>query len=371
MPIRAVFDRTPPLAVAPSPSRRWRSRPRRPRAILLELYDAAHAYDATYLAARALAESAPYRVEPGAGAAAAERRALPANVARGRGQPDGRRELRQQHRLRRRAINGRAAALQPRQRRDHRAGGALARVVAGRPRHRRAGPDRCASARPTSTCSAPRTRCRPRAPARRRSPSSSPRPSATSRSAPPPSPTPARRRRASTWRRRRRSPPRTTCVTKRIALDQLVGRSNVAPKPAGGAGGAAGAGATRRRGAGSSAPPRSIRRCAGAPGRLRGRAARDREGARRRRLPTVDAVASVGRRPRHASSRAPPATAPAQHRPAAQHAALHRRRDPEPHQGNAGRSRSESRNDLEAARRGVDAGDAAGVSTRCSRARRR
>ena len=30
---------------------------------LLELYDAAHAYDATYLAARALAESAPYRVE--------------------------------------------------------------------------------------------------------------------------------------------------------------------------------------------------------------------------------------------------------------------------------------------------------------------
>ena len=34
--------------------------------------------------------------------------------------------------------------------------------------------------------------------------------SATSRSAPRPSPTPARRRRASTWRRRRRSPPRTT-----------------------------------------------------------------------------------------------------------------------------------------------------------------
>jgi outer membrane protein len=30
---------------------------------LLELYDMAHAYDATYLAARALAESAPYRVE--------------------------------------------------------------------------------------------------------------------------------------------------------------------------------------------------------------------------------------------------------------------------------------------------------------------
>jgi hypothetical protein len=30
---------------------------------LLELYDLAHGYDATYLAARAQAESAPYRVE--------------------------------------------------------------------------------------------------------------------------------------------------------------------------------------------------------------------------------------------------------------------------------------------------------------------
>ena len=30
---------------------------------LLDLYDAAHAYDATYLSARALYESAPYRVE--------------------------------------------------------------------------------------------------------------------------------------------------------------------------------------------------------------------------------------------------------------------------------------------------------------------
>src|SRR5215217_7322109 len=30
---------------------------------LLELYDAAHAFDATYLSARALAESVPYRIE--------------------------------------------------------------------------------------------------------------------------------------------------------------------------------------------------------------------------------------------------------------------------------------------------------------------
>ena len=30
---------------------------------LLELYDAAHGYDATYLSARALAESVPYRIE--------------------------------------------------------------------------------------------------------------------------------------------------------------------------------------------------------------------------------------------------------------------------------------------------------------------
>jgi len=30
---------------------------------LLELYDAAHGFDATYLSARALAESVPYRIE--------------------------------------------------------------------------------------------------------------------------------------------------------------------------------------------------------------------------------------------------------------------------------------------------------------------
>ena len=71
-------------------------------------------------------------------------------------------------------------------------------------------------------------------------------------------------------------------MTKRIALDQLVGRQQRRAEAAGGAGGAAGCPAGRRRGLVSRAAEGSIRR-SGAPSRLRGRPARDREGARRAR----------------------------------------------------------------------------------------
>ena len=120
-------------------------------------------------------------------------------------------------------------------------------------------------------------------------------------------------------------------VTKRIALDQLVGRSNVAPKqlavpvvlpvPQ-----------DRRRGIRLA---RRRRASGGAPGarRLRGGAARDREGAR--------PAPADGRRGRLGRQRPRPLPAGRlrpehQHRPAAQHADLRRRRDPEPDQGNAG-----------------------------------
>ena len=81
-------------------------------------------------------------------------------------------------------------------------------------------------------------------------------------------------------------------VTKRIALDQLVGRSNVTPKqlavpvvlPA-----AQG----RRRGVRRRARPRSIRRCAGRCVAFEV-AQLETEKARAQSLPTVDAVASVG-----------------------------------------------------------------------------
>ena len=62
---------------------------------LLELYEAAHAYDATYLAARALADSAHLPRRADARADAAERVALGQRRAR-RDQPDRRRELQQQ-----------------------------------------------------------------------------------------------------------------------------------------------------------------------------------------------------------------------------------------------------------------------------------
>ena len=62
---------------------------------LRELYEAAHAYDATYLAARALADSATYRVEQTRALEPGERFALRQRRP-GREQSDRRRELQQQ-----------------------------------------------------------------------------------------------------------------------------------------------------------------------------------------------------------------------------------------------------------------------------------
>ena len=104
--------------------------------------------------------------------------------------------------------------------------------------------------------------------------------------------------------------------------------------------------------------------------RLRGRAARDREGARRSasrrstrsaRSATAAALVQPGAyRQQHQR----------QHRRAAQHAALRRRRDPEPHQGNAGAGRARAQRPRGGAPR-RHPGDPPGLSTRCSRARPR
>ena len=352
---------------------RWLSRSprrRRARAILLELYEAAHNYDATYLAARALADSAQLPRRADARAEPAERVALGDRRPRSRQQPDRRLELRQQHAQR--LAERPPAALQPRQRRDDRAGRA-ARSTSSQADLDIAEQDLIAARqrRPTSTCSPRRTRWRRRAPARPRSPSSSPRPSATSRSAPRRSPTRARRRRASTSRRRRRSPPRTTCVTKRIALDQLVGRSNVEPRqlavpvalppprPA-------------RSTTGSAAPTTSTRRCAGAPSRSTSPSSRPRRRAPqpahrrrgRRRVGSGGRGTIAGRaltRPQH-QRRASASRSTCRSSPATRSRTASRKR---------WCSRSKSRNDLECARRTRRRRRRARPIYGCSRARRR
>ena len=245
-----------------------------------ELYDAARAYDATYLAARAQADSAPVPGRPGARRCCGRTSAL-AGQRRRASRPTCRRQPESDAtaRLRRRrspaaSRSSTAPTRRPSPRREALAGVALADLD-----DRRAGPDRARQPGLLRRARRPGHAGARRAPARRRSPSSSPRPSATSRSAPRPSPTRARRRPASTWRRRRRSPPTTTCVTKRIALDQLVGRSNVAPQAAGGAGGAAGCRTANVEEWVARADDEhpTVRQALVA---LRGRAARDREGAR-------------------------------------------------------------------------------------------
>jgi hypothetical protein len=120
-------------------------------------------------------------------------------------------------------------------------------------------------------------------------------------------------------------------VTKRIALDQLVGQSNVAPKqlavpvvlplPKTGVEEYVSRAAEEH-----PSVRRALGRLRGAPSsRPRRRATSGcRRSTRSPRSATAAASTSRALRPDH------------EHRPAAQHAALHRRRDPEPDQGDAG-----------------------------------
>ena len=210
--------------------------------------------------------------------------------------------------------------------------------------------------------------------ARPRSPSSWPRPSATSRSAPRPSPTRAKRRRASTSPAPREIAAENDLRTKRIALDQLVGRANVAPKPLA---------------VPVALPPLApanvdewvTRADAEHPPMRRARLAldiaqaRDREGAGR---PPADRRPDGELRPRpHRAGTATggpvqraPSTRQREHRRAAERAAVRRLLDPEPRSRKRWCSKSKSRNDLETARR-ASRRPRARRSTACSRARRR
>ena len=121
--------------------------------------------------------------------------------------------------------------------------------------------------------------------------------------------------------------------TKRIALDQLVGRSNVEPRqlrvpvvlpvPKSD---------VEEYVSRAAEEHPSVRRALVAyeVAQLETEKARAAESARRSTRSPRSATAAA------CSSRACSATAPREHRRAAQHAALRRRRDPEPHQGNAG-----------------------------------
>jgi hypothetical protein len=179
---------------------------------LQELYEAARGYDASYLAARSLAESVQYRVEQSR-ALLRPSASLSGGVSR---------------------INSEGTAP------TSNTNGSQIGVTAAYPLFNRANSVTVEQAVKQLDLAkaqldsaeqdlivrvaqayfdvlAARTRSTPRAPARPPSPSSWPRPSATSRSAPPPSPTRAKPRRATTWPPRRRSPPRTTCASSACA----------------------------------------------------------------------------------------------------------------------------------------------------------
>ena len=177
---------------------------------LQELYEAARAYDATYLSARALADSAQYRAEqaealrrPSASLSASTTRTevtLPQGYGSGSANATGA------------SLNGSYPLFN--RGNDATIDQAHKSLLVARADLETAEQDlivRVAQAY-FDVLASRRTRWPPRAPARPRSPNSWHRPSATSRSAPPPSPTPARRRRASTSPPRRRSRPRTTCA---------------------------------------------------------------------------------------------------------------------------------------------------------------
>jgi outer membrane protein len=175
---------------------------------LKELYEAARAYDATYLAAQALAQSADYRV-------AAGRRRWPGRRPRSTARrPIARRSaggwrLRQQfdrRHLSAGATRSSTAATTPPSPGRKSLESARADLETAEQdlivRVAQAYFDVLAAQDTLATC----------APTRPPSPSSWPRPSATSRSAPRPSPTRARRRPASTRHVATRSRPRTTCA---------------------------------------------------------------------------------------------------------------------------------------------------------------
>ena len=174
---------------------------------LLELYDAAHAYDATFLSARALAESVPYRIEqveallrPSASLATS---ALRVETDPAIGGNYG--------------SNSRSVSLSGRQPLFNRANEATVKQAERSLETARADLESAeqdlilrVSQAYFDVLAAQDTLATTRSRTRRRSASSSPRPSATSRSAPRPSPTRARRRHATTSPPRRRSPPRTS-----------------------------------------------------------------------------------------------------------------------------------------------------------------
>jgi outer membrane protein len=175
---------------------------------LQELYEAARGFDGTYLAAKALAQSAEYKAAQ-ADALARPSAAVTAGVNGSRSDPP---------KLTADTTHGASATLSGRYPLFNRANGLTieqARKGLVTAQADLDSPSRtwwCASPRPISTCWPRRTRWPPRAPARPPRPSNWLRPSATSKSAPPPSPTRAKRRRASTWTPSANWPPRTTCA---------------------------------------------------------------------------------------------------------------------------------------------------------------
>jgi outer membrane protein len=319
---------------------------------LQELYEAARGFDGTYLAAKALAQSAEYRAAQ-VEALARPSAAVSAGVNANRSDPP--KIAADTTQSASATLSGRYPLVQPRQRPDHRTG---AQGPGHRPGRSGLPPSRtwwCVWPRPTSTCWPRRTRWPPHAPARPPRPSSWPRPSATSRSAPPPSPTRAKRRRASTWAPSRNWRPRTTCAASASRWTQLVGRTGVQPKPL-------------------LVPvvlpapqPASAEEWVTTADQQHPTVRRARIGLEVAQLETEQGARrpSCPRWMRWQRSAGPTSARQQvqqqrlhQHRQrgrAAQLAAVHRRQHAEPHQGNPGLE-DKSRNELEAARRGVGQG---------------